>query len=292
MAIIDINGSLSINLNQTTVDPSAARNIQFTSTSESSLSASLELEVAPGVWKQAFAIYTGNFVYANNALIGGSINGFQTWLADNSLSIQGSSFNVGVNELISGESSASLFDLESLVFGGDDTLLGSTQGGSVIARLLGGNDTVEIYGGISNDINTNWGSDTINLFGGNGRIRAGANGHQIRISGGQFDVVNGNNGEDTITNWSAFAGTVRGGADNDLIIAAPGSGMNAYGDLGSDIFKPYIGSRTTVLDYQPGIDRVDLSELGNAYNIIQISSGLAIGVGSSLIMTLEGVTTL
>ncbi|MCT0216125.1 hypothetical protein KQ298_07285 [Synechococcus sp. CS-1330] len=91
MAIIDINGSLSINLNQTTVDPSAARNIQFTSTSESSLSASLELEVAPGVWKQAFAIYTGNFVYANNALIGGSINGFQTWLADNSLSIQGSS---------------------------------------------------------------------------------------------------------------------------------------------------------------------------------------------------------
>ena len=86
--------------------------------------------------------------------------------------------------------------------------------------------------------------------------------------GGQWQPVNGNNGDDIITNYSSFAGTVRGGKDNDFIENVGGGYF--YGDLGSDIFKPWafdnygnpIDGMMFIMDFQPGIDSLDLSGAG------------------------------
>ena len=170
--------------------------------------------------------------------------------------------------------SPSNFTFMSSEFAGDDTYYGSTLNESVEVSLHGGSDYVEIYSGISNYVNTNMGDDIIKLYdqgtGTSGWIFAGKGDDTIDIVGGGFwgewGWVNGNNGSDTINNWSPDAGTVRGGKDDDLLINYEGK-MDAYGDKGSDTFRPYFnfnGSTTLLIkDFQVGYDILDTSKLGS-----------------------------
>lgn len=159
-------------------------------------------------------------------------------------------------------------DFASL-YAGDDYLYGRKDGYSITARLMAGNDWVEVYSGTSNDINTNMGSDYMVAYGGNGMLRAGKDADEIVIVDGDYIHINGNNGSDTITNYSKFAGTIFGGKDDDLLINAGGGGY-FYGNLGNDTFRPYAidsdGFETELMiikDFELGADYLDTSYLGS-----------------------------
>lgn len=159
-------------------------------------------------------------------------------------------------------------DFASL-YAGDDYLYGRKDGYSVTARLMDGNDRVEIYSGSSNDVNTNMGFDYIIAYGGNGMLRAGKDADEIIIAGGEYNHINGNNGSDVITNYSKFAGTIYGGKDDDILINAGGGGY-FYGNLGNDTFRPYAidpdGLETELMiinDFVLGSDYLDTSYLGS-----------------------------
>ena len=194
-------------------------------------------------------------------------------------------------------------------FSGNDHIIGSKQGKSLVAWMHGGNDYLELHSGIDNWVNTNMGDDTIHIYSSytetqpGGRVSAGKGRDTIKIAGGWFDgsqgeFVNGNNDEDIIMNWSPLAGTVRGGKDNDLIINYKGN-MDAYGDKGADTFKPYYDhswaqdSWMIIKDFQVGYDILDTSALGSQVTQFIGLTGLGIyangSYGEQLVATLEGV---
>lgn len=165
---------------------------------------------------------------------------------------------------------------------GDDTVYGPNnieRDQSLIGRLMDGNDHLQIYNGLFNDMNTNQGNDTIALFGGGGSVRGGKDNDVIEIYGGFWNGVNGNMGNDKITNFAPDANIVRGGQGDDTLINAGGGG-NFYGDRGADTFRPYAyddfgnyGGAMIIWDFEPGVDTLDLSTLGSGVYSINVPSG-------------------
>ncbi len=167
----------------------------------------------------------------------------------------------------------------------------------MIGALFGGNDYVEVHSGLLNRIQTSWGADTINTYGGGGAIRGGNDNDTINIVGGQFEVCNGGPANDILTNWSSFAGNVAGGYGDDTLINKGGGGY-FYGGPGSDVFQPWfytpegeLGGMMFIMDYTPGVDSLDLSKMGN-YDMTVLSTGIAIGFGGHMVCSLEGVYSL
>ena len=187
-------------------------------------------------------------------------------------------------------------DANSKITDADDSILDQAD---VNLRMMGGNDYVEITGGINNFVNGNQGddrfvlragqkgqylggkgADTFEVFGG---IDAYANGQkgadQMILRGGlgrylggddgdRIEVfaivsgswVNGNRGEDTIIG-SVAGVTYRGGADADLMIVSQG---DVWGDKGPDTFRGVKGEGYAVIqDYSIGEDVVDLDMEGS-----------------------------
>ena len=91
------------------------------------------------------------------------------------------------------------------------------------ARLLGGNDQVALYSGDKNWVNTNWDDDMLFLKGGSGIARGGLGHDATQLIGGNWTVVNGNQGNDEIVNKGKMAGTLRGGVGNDILINFAGA---------------------------------------------------------------------
>lgn len=181
--------------------------------------------------------------------------------------------------------------METRILSQDNIFIGSKDGGSVRARLLGGNDYAELHSGNNNFLNGNSGFDDIVIFGGSGRVLGGSEDDRIEINGGQFESINGNRGNDYIVNFADLQINVRGGSENDTIVSAGGS-MNAYGDLGADTFVPLSGAVMIVKDYTPGLDRIDLSYLEPDYVTLQTDEGLSIGDSFGLALFVEGITSL
>ena len=248
-------------------------------------------------WRNGYVKYFGNFSQRADGGLQGNLTGFDLATYDGYIGLGLRDINESLDSVVaSGSSEQAARAWESSLFGGDNRLIGSRDGGSVSAWLGGGSDYLELHSGLFNDVNTNWGQDTINLYGGSGRVMAGKDDDIISIVGGQWDNVNGNMGNDVITNYSAFAGTVRGGKDNDLLINAGGGYF--YGNLGADTFKPYaidsngspINGMMFVMDFQIGVDSLDLSALGG-YNIIYSDGDSLIGSSHTgkLVAVVEGV---
>lgn len=88
----------------------------------------------------------------------------------------------------------------------------------------------------------------------------------------------------------AGAGTTRleGGAGNDILIAGD-SAVTLSGGEGADIFLPSRGAgRITILDYEHGVDRLDMSMLGSIRSIWQLrfiptSNGVMIIYGETIL---------
>lgn len=217
--------------------------------------------------KPGFAFVRGNFdINADGSVSGGVVNEIGIGTDDEFFTTYIEDFSVSVEELLaSGESIENARQFEIDLLSGDDFLRGSQDGGSVKARMLGGNDFVEIFGGNDNDVNGNLGADTFELFGGGGRIRGGSEGDTINLYDGFYYVVNGNKGKDILTNYAEFGDNIRGGSDGDLLINRNGLGV-FYGDSGSDTFLPFDSGDSytymVVKDFEVGIDQIDLSAVG------------------------------
>lgn len=256
------------------------RDIQLRSESEGFVSASADI-YAEGQWNAATLDFnyqgekiTKGILKSSNGryfteLIGGSLGSLSAYSA-------------------SDDPFSYVSSIEQGMLSENNSFIGSKQGGSVIIRLLGGEDYAELHGGADNFLNTNSGADDIVVYGGGGRVLGGSENDNITIYGGNMFRVNGNRGEDYIVNWADLQIDVRGGSEDDTIVSAGGS-MNAYGDLGADTFKPLSGGFMVVKDYQAGIDKVDLSGLGANYSSRQGKDGLVVAIGGNVVMLLEGV---
>ncbi len=135
----------------------------------------------------------------------------------------------------------------------DDTLIGQAN---IKFRMMGGNDLLEVTGGIDNFANGNRGEDKIILLGGQGRYLGGSDNDIFEVfAADEGTLVNGNRGEDTIT--GAVSGVIyRGGKDNDTLALSQGE---VWGDLGVDLFRGVTGDGYAVIqDYTIGEDFVDL----------------------------------
>lgn len=81
---------------------------------------------------------------------------------------------------------------------------------------------------------------------------------------------------------------IEGGAGDDILIAGSRS-VDLYGGAGSDLFVPLpLSGRITIRDFQPGIDRIDLSMLGMVRSVAQLrftpqSWGVRIRFGDTVI---------
>jgi hypothetical protein len=130
-------------------------------------------------------------------------------------------------------------------------------------QYLGGKgaDTFEVFGGIDAYANGQKGADQMTLRGGLGRYLGGDDGDRIEVLAAvSGSSVNGNRGEDTIIG-SVAGVTYRGGADADLMIVSQG---DVYGDKGADTFRGVKGEGYAVIrDYTIGEDVVDLDMEGS-----------------------------
>ncbi|MGE0251755.1 MAG: calcium-binding protein [Dongiaceae bacterium] len=145
--------------------------------------------------------------------------------------------------------------------------LGIIDGGGGDDRILGGNAGNNIFGGAGNDyivggivddsLNGGDGNDTIYGRGDDDAI-TGGRGNDLLYGEDGNDYINGNDGNDIIY----------GGAGNDEIIGGRGTDI-LYGGEGADVFRYLVGDLgsgiDTIMDFQVGIDRIQLSNLIN-YN--------------------------
>ena len=161
---------------------------------------------------------------------------------------------------------------------GDDYIYGSEFGASLWARCMGGNDRVSIYSGMNNFVNGNMGNDKIKLYastrgayGQDGNILGGRDHDTIDIYGGEWGlgqgmIINGNQGDDVLVNWtSATCHQLHGGAGNDRITNYGNS--NVWGDLGADVFIPAVTGLMVVQDFVVGEDTVLPDHRGIGYTI-------------------------
>ncbi|RJL07998.1 calcium-binding protein [Paracoccus siganidrum] len=172
---------------------------------------------------------------------------------------------------------------------GNDTLLGGAgrdqlQGGAGDDLLRGGagNDTLNggaghdrLEGGAGNDILRGAaGRDTLlggngndSLHGGQGADRLlGGNGNDRLFGQAGNDLLQGGAGNDLL-DGGAGNDTLRGGAGQDRLIGGAGSDV-LYGGAGADIFvfrapsdSPVGAGRDRIMDFQRGLDRLDLRQI-------------------------------
>ena len=241
-------------------------NVRVTSFTPTFLEVRADFQI-DNMFKPGFAFYRGSFdLNVDGSVSGGVVNEIGIGTDDKFSTTYFEDFSVSVEEILAyGESTEKASQFEIDLLAGDDFLSGSQDGGSVKARMLGGNDFVELFGGDDNDVNGNLGADTFELFGGGGRIRGGSEGDTINLYDGFYYVVNGNKGEDVLTNYAEFGNNIRGGSDSDLLMNRNGLGV-FYGDSGFDTFLPFdSGDSSTymvVKDFEVGIDQIDLSAVG------------------------------
>ena len=189
----------------------------------------------------------------------------------------------------------------------DDIVSGSTiYTNSMVARMYGGNDFVEVWAGYNNFVNGNQGEDKIEVLyanhlggfdGSGGLFLGGSDNDELTNFGGSVYRMNGNNGDDVVTGLKGSDGEFRGGSGNDILSVHDG---RVYGDRGSDLFVmrdplDYVNSSLTeyawVLDYTPGVDQVVYSSaLGNVTYFAD-QNGLWLYQANFATMLLSGISS-
>ncbi len=151
--------------------------------------------------------------------------------------------------------------------------------------LLGGNDYLEVIGGINNFANGNNGEDHIVLRGGHGRYLGGAHNDKIVVLHSDLGSwVNGNNGVDVIRG-SAGGMTYRGGPGDDVFAVSAG---DVWGDKDSDTFQATAGAEfATIHDYTVGLDKIQ-GVAGGGFSLTD--QGLLYSLGDDQMLLLKGIT--
>ena len=189
---------------------------------------------------------------------------------------------------------------EDILNGGDsnDDLYGAADndtlnGDNGSDRLYGGSGDDILFGGNQNDrLAGNSGMDLLN--GGNGQDRLfGGDDNDILIGGIGDDFLRGDRGEDQL-NGGTGNDRIYGNSDNDIL--SGGTGNDAlYGGNGSDIFIFEAGYEADrIVDFEDGLDLIDLSDFTNAEvnaalsGISQIGSSAVLDFGNGDTLTLVG----
>ena len=134
-----------------------------------------------------------------------------------------------------------------------DSLIGQSN---IKFRMMGGNDLLEIIGGVDNFANGNRGEDKFILRGGQGEYLGGKDSDTFEVfASEEGTLVNGNRGEDIITG-SVSGVTYRGGKDNDTLAVSQGE---VWGDLGVDVFRGVTGEGYAVIQDYIEEDVVELA---------------------------------
>lgn len=200
-----------------------AINLEFTFAESDYLEVSADLVYEDAI-RTGYEYYVGEFNFdANGFPVTGTINEIGTGSDDEYFTAYIENINISLDELFAVVDKETSRQLEAKLLSGDDFLSGSQDGGSIKARMLGGNDFVELFGGDDSDVNGNLGADTFQLFGGGGRIYGGKDNDTIDLYDGFYEFVNGNNGNDLLTNYSEFGNNIRGGKDDDLLVNVNGT---------------------------------------------------------------------
>lgn len=179
---------------------------------------------------------------------------------------------------------------------GTDTLLGgdasdTIDGGENDDSLQGNRGRDDLLGGDGNDtLEGGQGRDTLDGQGGDDLLRGG-NGHDRVIGGEDNDTLRGGNGNDTIEAGKGddlMRGEVgnddlAGGRGNDTLLGDDGADTLNGGDdedqmtggTGADVFvMANDGALDSILDFEDGVDLIDLDVDFTALTISTITPGL------------------
>ena len=209
-----------------------------------------------------------------------------SWSEANLSMVYGPSINSAPS---SGGSNSTTKTIENTIIKGrrywNNTRDSLTGQANINLGLLGGDDYLEVIGGIDNFANGNNGADHIILRGGKGRYLGGADNDKIEVFHSSLgSLVNGNKGVDSIIG-SAGGMTYRGGPDNDIFTVSAG---NVWGDKDADTFQATAGAEfATVHDYTVGLDRIQ-GVAGGTFTLTD--RGLLYSVGSDQMLLLLGIT--
>ncbi|MDO9527245.1 MAG: calcium-binding protein [Gemmobacter sp.] len=162
------------------------------------------------------------------------------------------------NDTIDGNSGADLLDGDA----GHDVLYGGAQadtlfGGAGVDQLFGGSDADVLYGGHDNDV-LNGGDDHDLLFGGDGN-----------------DRLLGATGNDTLI----------GGLGADRLLGGEGADVFRFDSIADSTFAA--GGRDTIVDFEVGIDKLDLSAM--APGLVFIGGGFTGVAGQVRYNALNGL---
>ena len=212
--------------------------------------------------------------------------------ADTLLGLAGNDliFGDGGNDRLNGGSGA------DTLFGGlgRDLLSGGTgndilYGDEDADTLVGQEGADELLGGAGND-RLNGGADNDLLEGGEGNdmLQGGTGGDRL-LGGSGNDLVVGGDGDDTLDGGTG-SDRVNGGAGDDVLFLSSGSD-SLTGGAGSDLFA-FSGTADsatdTILDFEDGTDRIDLSRT-DAASIDDVS---ILQSGSFVLITVDGESAL
>ena len=150
--------------------------------------------------------------------------------------------------------------------------------------LMGGDDFLEVTGGVDNFANGNNGQDHIVIKGGKGRYLGGADNDRLEVIGANAgSFVNGNRGEDIVIG-SVDDVTYRGGSENDTLQVSAGK---VWGDKGADTFKAVGGAGVAIVeDYTVGEDFVK-GVVGGGFQLTD--QGLFYGTGGDQMLLLLNI---
>ncbi|MBL6082198.1 hypothetical protein JMJ56_29920 [Belnapia sp. T18] len=162
---------------------------------------------------------------------------------------------------------------------GDDLVQGGRgndhlRGGEGADFVLGGSDSDTVEGGAGNDV----------LYGGRPQLQGfesaePQDGADLVLGGAGDDDMGGGRGDDVLRGGTGDD-TVAGGYDADTLSGGAGSDLFAFGTSGSDPYRNTVAVVDTglgpeadvVLDFQQGLDRIDLSVL-NSFVFRFVASG-------------------
>ncbi len=150
--------------------------------------------------------------------------------------------------------------------------------------MLGGNDTLEVIGGINNFANGNKGDDHIILRGGLGKYLGGRGNDRLEVVDSLTGCwVNGNQGNDFVSG-SVDGVTYRGGIGDDTLAVSAGT---VWGDKGADTFQAITGAGVAIVqDYTAGEDFIQ-GIAGGGFTLTE--QGVAYGVGDDQMLLLAGI---
>ncbi|MDO5622870.1 MAG: calcium-binding protein [Paracoccus sp. (in: a-proteobacteria)] len=134
-------------------------------------------------------------------------------------------------------------------------------------RLTGAEGLDMLYGGTGQDTLIGAGGDDV-LFGGPGDDQIdGGEGDDVIFDPEGANMIFGGPGNDQLE----ASGTLDGGPGDDTLTGVAGADTIMRGGPGADRFRPVIGSRIRIEDFDPALDKLDLSILSRNPKVKQIT---------------------